>query len=564
MPSADGAGTSAYFDQDSVMELSLRRWRASFLALALLHCTGWGVAAPPPWPEVSFTYIATKDRLPKVLDAFGRAFGIQVETTAAIEAQTTLVDGRLTAATPSEFLNQLGATHGLTWYYRAGVLHVSRTSESVTRALPAAGSGAPTMRTALTELGVVDAKFGWGVLPDRGVVLVAGPPSYIDAIEQTMKSLPEAAAAQSLRVFPLRHAPVDDRTIQFRDKEITTAGVATILRNLVSGGGGKGGTSIQLAEMAAPLRSLAPLVDTGEGEAPKNVARQAAPAPASAAEGAGAPVIQADSRLNALIVKDRPDRMPVYEQLIAILDTPSQLIEIEAMIVDINASKLSELGIDWNGRAGKTAFQFGRPDAEPTATSINIIRGTGVNPTSVIANAGNFLMSRIAALQSDGDASIVSRPSILTVDNMGALIDLSETFYIQSTGERVAEVTPISVGVTLRVTPHIIEQAGARAVHMVVDIEDGAIQDLKIQNLPTVRRSTVGTQAVVAEQSSLLIGGFNTESNVRQKDAVPGLGEVPALGVLFGKKRSEVQKRERLFLITPKIVPSPVVATVER
>jgi type III secretion protein C len=69
---------------------------------------------------------------------------------------------------------------------------------------------------------------------------------------------------------------------------------------------------------------------------------------------------------------------------------------------------------------------------------------------------------------------------------------------------------------------------------------------------------------VVAEQSSLLIGGFNTESNVRQKDAVPGLGDVPALGVLFGKKRAEVQKRERLFLITPKIVPSPVVATVTR
>ncbi len=82
--------------------------------------------------------------------------------------------------------------------------------------------------------------------------------------------------------------------------------------------------------------------------------------------------------------------MPVYEQLIAILDAPSQLIEIEAMIVDINASKLSELGIDWNGRAGKTAFQFGQPDAAPTATSINLVRGNGVNPTSVIADAAKL------------------------------------------------------------------------------------------------------------------------------------------------------------------------------
>ncbi len=173
-------------------------------------------------------------------------------------------------------------------------------------------------------------------------------------------------------------------------------------------------------------------------------------------------------------------------------------------------------------------------------------------------------MSRIAALQSDGDASIVSRPSILTVDNMGALVDISETFYIQSTGERVAEVTPISVGVTLRVTPRIIEQSGTpgsayggryrRRRHSGPEGPEPA--DRAAQH----RRHA----GCVAEQSSLLIGGFDTERNLRQKDAVPGLGEVPALGLLFGKKRDEVQKRERLFLITPKIVPSPVLAAANR
>jgi type III secretion protein C len=167
-------------------------------------------------------------------------------------------------------------------------------------------------------------------------------------------------------------------------------------------------------------------------------------------------------------------------------------------------------------------------------------------------------MTRIQALESKGDARIVSRPSILTLDNLGALIDLSETFYIQSTGERVATVTPVTVGVTLRVTPHIIVQNGVKAVNLIVDIEDGAIEDKLVQNLPTIRRSTVGTQAVVGENASLLIGGFNSEQNIRQKDGVPGLSSIPVLGMFFSKTTNDVEKRERLFMITPKIVPSVV------
>lgn len=59
------------------------------------------------------------------------------------------------------------------------------------------------------------------------------------------------------------------------------------------------------------------------------------------------------------------------------------------------------------------------------------------------------------------------------------------------------------------------------------------------------------------ERESLLIGGFNAESNIRQVDQVPTLGNVPLLGLFFKKKSTRVEKRERLFLITPKIL-SPV------
>ena len=547
------------------MNIPIRRACLKLLValLALLAGSSGGAwAATPPWPDVSFTYIATRESLPKVLAGFGQTFGLHVQLSPSAQAHEAVVDGTMTLRTPTEFLNNLSAAYGLAWFYHSGTVHVSRSSENVTRTIPMTGDGAGAVKTALIELGVVDPKFGWGALLDRNLVLLSGPPAYVDLVASTMSQVPIPPPVQQLKVFRLQHAFVDDRTIQYRDKQIVTAGVATILRNLVSGEGGRSGTTTttHLVDVAAPLRAspgLSPLAGT-DAEADKPPPKRESPAPVARASGDGSDrgVIQADSRLNAIIVKDRPDRVAVYEQLIALLDTPSQLIEIEAMIVDVNTTKLTQLGIDWGIRSGQNSAGFGQPSTPPDATTINFVRGTGVNPTTVIPNVGDFLMARIKAMEGNGDARIVSRPSVLTLDNLGALIDLSETFYIQTTGERVATVVPITVGVTLRVTPHLIVQNGVKAVNLVVDIEDGAIQDTKIQNLPTVRRSTIGTQAVVGENASLLIGGFNSEQNVHQKDGVPVLGSVPLLGLLFSKTTTDVQKRERLFLITPKIVPS--------
>jgi len=276
------------------------------------------------------------------------------------------------------------------------------------------------------------------------------------------------------------------------------------------------------------------------------------------------PVIQADPRLNAVIIRDTPQRLQLFEELIAILDTPVRLVEIEAIIVDVNSSRISELGIDWGGRAGSIAGGFGTPGQAPDSLTGTLVFGKNVNPTTVIPDAGNFLMTRIRALEGNGDARIVSRPSVLTLDNLGALIDLSDTLYVQSIGERVANVIPITVGTTLRVTPHIIESAGNSVVHLIVDIEDGAIQDeRKFTGLPTVRKSTIGTQAVMGARESLLIGGFNSQTNSKQVDAIPILGKMPFFGAFFRKQSSTLRSTERLFLITPKIVAEPTAAGIQ-
>lgn len=548
--------------------MSLHKW-LSAIALALVVSVSPvapSQAAPVPWPEVTFTFIAEKQHIADVLGSFAKNFGLQLQASASVLSGQDKVSGKFTMASPTEFLNQLSATYGLQWFYYAGILYVSKNAEFATRSITPNGISLPEFRRALTDLGVVDPKFGWGELTDRGVAMISGPPAYVDLVAWAVATLPLPQPQHQIRVFRLIHAQVNDRVISYRDQQITTAGVASILRTLITGQGGAGGTTAnnfqQLSMIAAPLRAAQPMAEVATASAPsESAASPSAPGQAPTQPSAGQrqgpalrPVIQADSRLNAVIVKDIPQHMPIYEELLKLLDVPTRLIEIEAAIVDVNSSNLAELGIDWGARAGSVAGGFGRPAAPPDNVTGTIIFGRDVSPTTVIPNAGNFLMSRVRLLEGRGSARVVSRPSVLTVDNLGALIDLSETFYVQSVGERVASVVPISVGTTLKVTPHIIDGPNGASVQLIVDIEDGAIQDQSTQALPRIRRSTIGTQAVMNERESLLIGGFNAESDIRQVDQVPAVGNLPLLGLFFKKKSTRVEKRERLFLITPKIL----------
>jgi type III secretion protein C len=537
---------------------------ACALACVMALASPQALAEPPPWPESPFSYLGKEQRLDQMLAGFARTFGLELRLDTALPDNLAALSGRSSAATPTEFLNQVGAAYGLTWYYHAGVLYVSRTSDRITRLVPTKGMSGAALKKAFTEMGILDARFGWGEVDERSAVLVSGPRTYVERIEQAMSTFPEPQADQQILVFRLKHASVDDRTIQYRDKQIVTPGVATMLRNLLGNQGPSGATITEMADTVAPLRNaLPPLAsDTADAAAPASAAAAATPARAGRSGRAqGAPrlnaVIQADPRLNAIVIKDKPQNAPIYRELIEMLDVPGNLIEIEAAIVDVNTSSMTELGIDWNGRQGKLAGGFGTPATPPDATTLTLVRGTNVSPATVIADAGNFLMARIKLLEGKGNARIVSRPFILTQDNMGALIDLADTFYVQTTGERVATVTPISVGTTLRVTPRIVQVGGKRSIQLVVDIEDGSIQDTRIGTLPTVRRSVIGTQAVVGENESLLIGGLNSEQDTRQKDQVPVLGEIPGLGAFFSKTVASKQKSERMFLITPKIVTDP-------
>lgn len=519
-------------------------------------------AGPPPWGPVGYGYYATNQSLSEVLSQFAASFSLALEISPQVVG---MVNGRFDEKSPSDFLDRLGGVYGFTWFSHAGTLFISRSSEMVTRSFTASAPNISAMRKALTDLNILDPRFGWGELSAQGIVLVSGPPAYVKILFDTIEALPLVSGGLQVAVFRLKHASVSDRTVMYRNKEITTPGIAQIIRNLVAGKKDGIPYSEELDAIASTLRaplsdSLKPADDISGLSLTENSKLKSAGkiGPSQATQEKVS--IQADPRLNALIIQDAPDRLPIYRKLIEQLDVPTRLIEIEAMIIDVDSRRMDELGISWSGRRGEYASSFGNL----TVSSGDVFLGKSPNG-SVTAGAlqggtslvvsGDFLVSRLRALESSGDATIQSRPSILTVDNIGALIDLSKTFYIRTQGERVATVTPVTASTTLRVTPHLIEGKSRQTVQLDVQIDDGSIsQDTTVEGLPLVSTSTVSTQAVIGEGQTLLIGGYKTQQKDSGQTGIPVLSDIPILGALFSTRTARASFKERLFMIQPRIV----------
>jgi type III secretion protein C len=105
------------------------------------------------------------------------------------------------------------------------------------------------------------------------------------------------------------------------------------------------------------------------------------------------------------------------------------------------------------------------------------------------------------------------------------------------------------------VTPFVVGESGAPQIRLAVTIEDGSISnDTVVDGIPVVDRSSLNTQAVIASGENLLLGGLVRERDIKNTDKVPLLGDIPAVGKLFQRTITTELRKERLYLITPRLV----------
>jgi type III secretion protein C len=163
-------------------------------------------------------------------------------------------------------------------------------------------------------------------------------------------------------------------------------------------------------------------------------------------------------------------------------------------------------------------------------------------------------IARIRALESQGAARIVSKPHVITLSDVEAILDTTSTFFVRIAGDEEVDLFNVSVGTTLRVTPHVFDADDGPQIKLLVTIEDGSTSDRQVDSIPIIDRSTVNTQALIKAGQSLLIGGLVRESKSSTVRKVPILGNIPVLGALFRSNGTSSNRVERMFLITPRLV----------
>lgn len=512
---------------------------------ALLLCAGIGAvqaATPDEWKNGAYAYSADNTPLGVILEDFADSFGVTLYDSSMPDSNVT---GKLRSGSPETFLNRLALEYRFQWFVYNDTLYVSAQSAQVSRRLEISPDAAPDIKQALKGVGLLDPRFGWGELPDEGVVLVTGPPEYVAMIaDLTKKSEKPKHDNKEMMSFPLKYASVADRTIKYRDQTLLVPGVATILNELLgqssspsaSGMSSSQGGESEMVQMRAQSQGiLNQLVERGTSHG-----RAGDKNPLGNVAGK----VSADVRNNALLVRDKPEYRSAYQSLVRMIDVPQKLIEIDALIVDIDRSEMARLSSSWAG-------QFGNVTGGSTLLS---------GPSTLFVTDFRRFFADIQALEGEGTASIIANPSIMTLENQPAVIDFSDTAFVRAIGERVADIQAVTAGTSLRVTPRAIggENSAASSVQLIVDVEDGKLNKNNDGDAEGTRNGTISTQALVQAKRSLVMGGFHTKESGDHERGIPILGSIPLIGKLFTTSQHETSQRERLFIITPHLVGDQV------
>lgn len=549
--------------------------KTALLAMASL-ATLLGLSAPaaagdPPIGNQTLQIAPREQPVGQFLQSFFGQLGVPVIISPNLRGT---VNGAFSGPASTIF-SQVADAFDLVAYYDGRAVYIYQTSELTSQSIPASPQMLRRVRATAQEMGLLDSR---NTLQPAGQMLIAnGTRRFIQQIDEIARAGPgaRAEAAQptyEYRVFTLRYAWAEDVTFETAQSEVTIPGVASILRAMVSNDpngavarrietrrssrvGGLRGQG--LASQGAAQNGLmdASYVDGGFTPTPDTLGL----ALADEQMAGGAPVqharIQADTRLNAVIVRDTTDRMGAYEALIAALDKEPQLLEIQATIIDIDTTRARQLGISWRFDDGRGGVLFG----DGTRNDDRLRRGQDITPRnnglaiSTIIGNGDYFVSRITAMEDEGVARIVSRPQIVTLSNVQALFENTRSFYVGLEGERDVDLYNVTAGTTLKVTPHVLRDQNQTRIRMQIQIEDGSLTDADVDDIPVVQRAALNTQAMILEGQSLLLGGMVVQQDVNAVTKVPVLGDIPAVGLLFRRSERSTGRIERLFLITPRL-----------
>jgi type IV pilus assembly protein PilQ len=320
--------------------------------------------------------------------------------------------------------------------------------------------------------------------------------------------------------------------------------------------------------------------------------------PSCAARG----MVAADSTTNTLIITETASRLADVLQYVRNLDVRTPQVGIKAKIIFVNRTNIEDIGLSYDLGTGSDQFFSqlvkrtdpatlkpidtngdGVPDALGGGTPLSGDRVLlGGNALAAIANAnarvvnpalqvvfstalGKFqLTSFLDALQEVRLADLQAEPSIVTLDNRQASIQVGQEIPIRVLDANTANISGANpsqapratvqmkqVGIILTVTPHITNN---RQILLLLHAENSDAQLASSDVGFIFGKQSGDTQLLVGDGETAVIGGLTVTQTTQSKSGIPILVDLPIIGRLFGETRTDDEKRDLLILVTPHII----------
>lgn len=274
-----------------------------------------------------------------------------------------------------------------------------------------------------------------------------------------------------------------------------------------------------------------------------------------------------NDRLNAITIRDTPERVQVAAKIIEANDKAKSELIVDIELLEINRTLLQNLGIDLFGPGGGSG------------KALNLTYGGGtsvpLNNLDLLKQAGSYLIGPIPGvvvnfLKTDADAQVIAKPQLRVSEGEKATVRIGDRIPIPTTtfnaaptvggtvGVPITSFTYQNVGINIDVEPRVHHNKEI-TLKLKVEVSSLAGQVSAGGGLtqPIIGTREIDTTIRLKDQETNLLAGLIREEERKSMSGLPGLSDVPVLKRIFGNTETNVQQTDIVLTLTPHIIRIP-------
>jgi len=260
--------------------------------------------------------------------------------------------------------------------------------------------------------------------------------------------------------------------------------------------------------------------------------------------------IAIDSATNTIIVCDTPEKVRAIVAEINKIDKTPRQVMIEVVIVDVQLSDDTEIGVNW-------AHVTGRGETESYTQSLAATLATSSGMDFTFLHDG--IDVTIHALQEIRDVEILASPKIMVLSGQEATIQtIEEIPYIElsDSTEGAAQLTTTEfkeVGVLLTVRVLVTDDQKIKLTVSPEQSIDTGRFGRSNSDVPIIDIRRASTTLLMDDGQVVVLGGLRRRDLKNSIDKIPLLGDLPLIGFLFSNDKVEVEHTELVVFLSPHI-----------